>query len=66
MLDSMAEENMFVYDRTKALAALSRAKAVNAAKTVPFRVDAHTVVYITPEQSKDNEYMARLKSYYRK
>lgn len=43
----------------KAHAALKRAKDVNRKKTVPKRIDSKTVIWITPEQSADPEYMER-------
>lgn len=43
----------------KARKALQRAKAVNRKKTVPVRVNSHTVIWITPEQSADPKFMER-------
>lgn len=53
----MAEENLFVVDRGKALRALAKAKEVNAGKTVPIQVDRNTVVYIRPDQANDEKFM---------
>lgn len=61
----MAEENLFVVDRKKAIATLNVAKEKNANKTVPIRVNAQTVVYITEEQSKDKKFMDRFWKYYK-
>lgn len=62
----MAEESLFVFDRDKALRVLDRAKAMNADKTVPVRVDSQTVVFITPEQHKDPAFMKQFWQHYKK
>lgn len=49
---------------TKAREALRRAKQVNRKHTVPKRIDDKTVIWITPEQSADPEYMERFNKFW--
>ena len=59
----MAEDSLFLRDRQRELSALARAKEKNAAKTIPIRI-RDGIVYITPQQAADENYMKRLKENY--
>lgn len=56
----MSLESQWVADMPKANRALAAAKAKNANRTVPIRVNGYTVVYVTEEQAKDKEYIAQM------
>ena len=61
----MAEDSLFLRDRSRELKALEKAKEVNACRTVAVKLRDCTV-FIKPEQAADEKYVAGLQAMYDK
>ena len=53
----MIKENEWEVDRSRSHRALATAKEKNARKTVPIRINSYTIVYVTPEQANDPDFV---------
>lgn len=61
----MADDSLFLRDRSRELKALKMAKEVNANRTVAVKLRDCTV-YVKPEQAADEKYIAGLQEKYDK